>query len=609
MSVYQIYTHEQKSLVASATVAHDSSPREAMGDPSAWMARAGDLADWALKNVVVRTDAYVEYFSVGNGGGVKVEQRTIKSPLTRDLLSRHFDGYPSHNRLAVHLVRPIDETCRLTVVDVDAHDPEDDPEANWQFVREVERRAAGRGVVTRIFSSDGAGGFHVWVFHPRPISCADSYRFGRWLIEGWKTFGLRTEPEAFPKSPGLTVKRFGSTIRLPGRHPKREHWTGVWDGVSDCWTTGFLRGEAAIYAILNTSVRTDRVPLGPLVPAEFVLPTKAIGSAAPVRILEPEELDREAARAREALSYLGSEYFENYHKWLAVGMALKRLGDQGLALWHEWSAQSKSRYRPDDLNQKWETFARPADEWLGFASQRPRTLGLGTLFKWAREGGWAPPVSEARPIAELAESYREALSACPEELAELASRLGVGEEALQKLGVGWREENRRPGDDGRWLDDGPAWTFPLSNGAGDIVGLLRRYEDETITDRLVLGSKMGLLVPAGWQDVRGPVLIVEGIDDAVALVDKGFCPIGRLEDDFGVEDLARLLRGVDREIVVVATNDREVSGGWPGKERAERVAQKLSDRLRRSVRKWLPREGIGGVRDFLNSRRCEIQEG
>lgn len=612
MKICQICSSERKSAVAPAAAAPylpPPRPIEAGGEALAWMSRAGDLADWAFARVVVRRDAYVAYCRVFSAEGVEVEQRTIKRPLTRELLIDHFGGDLYKPRLAVHTISPICPTCKVTVVDVDAHRPDDDPEANWKFVREVERRAAGRGLVTRIFSTDGAGSFHVWAFHPRPIPCAEAHRFGKWLIRDWEGFGLRGEPETFPKSPGLTGKGFGTTIRLPGRHPRRAHWTGVWDGETDDRLTGFLRGADAVAAVLEAGGRAARVPLDPLVPTDFVLPAEAACSAARVRILDPEELDREAARAREALACLGPEYFESYEKWLEVGMALKQLGEPGLAIWHEWSAQSRSRYRPDELERKWETFAPPADESPAWPGRRPRTIGLGTLFKWAREEGWKPPGSTARPMAEEAEICRKALLVRPEALTELASRLEVGEGALRKLGVGWREENRRPGIGGCWEDDGPAWTFPLSDGAGEVVGLLRRYEAETIADRLVRGSKMGLFVPAGWQRGCGPVLVPEGIDNVVALVGAGCCTIGRLEGNMGVEDLARLLRGVDREIVVVAVDARDDKGRWSGKERAEEVARGLSNRLGRRVKKWLPREGGDGARKFIRSRRVEHREG
>ena len=192
-------------------------------------------------------------------------------------------------------------------------------------------------------------------------------------------------------------------------------------------------------------------------------------------------------------------------------MALRQLGDQGLDLWHEWSAQSPTRYRPDVLDQKWTTFAPPAGEWTPWIGRRHTIVSLGTIFNWAKEEGWQPTGRTAESMAEEAEGYRQALQECPEELAELASRLEVTDQVLRRLGVGWRAENLRPGKDGSWIDDGPTWTFPVMNGTGEIVGIHREYEDETIEARLVRGSKPGLYVPSGWQEIPGPVLILENL--------------------------------------------------------------------------------------------------
>jgi hypothetical protein len=365
-----------------------STPIDPSGERAAWRERASDLADWALANVVVRTDCYGAYHRIRTADGITVELKTIHESLTRERLIRHFSGEEPEDRVAVHIVCPIDETCKVTIVDIDAHGPDDDPEANWAFARVVARRAMGRGVVTRVLDSNGAGGYHVWVLHQRPIPCTESHRFGKWLVHGWAQLGLRREPESLPKSPRLTGKRFGQLIRLPGRHHKRLHRTAVWDGVTDDRNVGFLHGAAAIEAILETGGVPDRAPPSPLVPPDFTLPSERLASAIHDRSVDADELDRDAALAREALGHLGEKYYEDYDRWVRVGMALRQLGDQGLALWHEWSARSRSRYRPDDLDEKWKTFESATDSPLAHFGDRHLLVGLGSLFAWARENGW-----------------------------------------------------------------------------------------------------------------------------------------------------------------------------------------------------------------------------
>jgi len=61
-----------------------------------------------------------------------------------------------------------------------------------------------------------------------------------------------------------------------------------------------------------------------------------------------------------------------YPDWIKVGMALHHEtggSDEGLALWDEWSSHGSKYSEQDDL---------PA-RWRGFNSQKPKTVGIGTL--------------------------------------------------------------------------------------------------------------------------------------------------------------------------------------------------------------------------------------
>ena len=67
-----------------------------------------------------------------------------------------------------------------------------------------------------------------------------------------------------------------------------------------------------------------------------------------------------------------------YDDWIAIGLAIKgALGDAGLAIWEDWSAQSAKN---DPV-----LTASP-----GTASS-PHSIGAGTLYERALEAGWEPP--------------------------------------------------------------------------------------------------------------------------------------------------------------------------------------------------------------------------
>ena len=78
------------------------------------------------------------------------------------------------------------------------------------------------------------------------------HRLGRWLIRNYAEFGLAKAPEAFPKSPRHTGKRIGPWVRLPGRHPKRDHYTRVWDDDRRTWLAEGTPGAVVVKLSTNT---------------------------------------------------------------------------------------------------------------------------------------------------------------------------------------------------------------------------------------------------------------------------------------------------------------------------------------------------------------------
>jgi hypothetical protein len=68
----------------------------------------------------------------------------------------------------------------------------------------------------------------------------------------------------------------------------------------------------------------------------------------------------------------------SYDEWLAVGMALRSLGEQWLSVWDEWSAQG-AKYRPGECERKWRGFSTTSG------------ITLGTLFWLGKKYGWSFP--------------------------------------------------------------------------------------------------------------------------------------------------------------------------------------------------------------------------
>jgi hypothetical protein len=178
---------------------------------------------------------------------------------------------------------------------------------------------------------------------------------------------------------------------------------------------------------------------------------------------------------------------------------------------------------------------------------------------------------------------------------ELAGVLGVPPAALADLAVGWCPDER-------------CWTFPEQNGAGRVVGLLRRFRDGS--KKAAAGGARGLLVPDGWQDREGPVLVPEGPSDVLVLASMGLAAVGRPSNTAGVDDLAGLLGALpaECEAIVLGEHDEKADGRWPGMEGAKFTAAALTARLRRPVAWALPPGKAKDAREWLGQQRPDLSD-
>lgn len=145
------------------------------------------------------------------------------------------------------------------------------------------------------------------------------------------------------------------------------------------------------------------------------------------------------------------------------------------------------------------------------------------------------------------------------------------------------------------VDGKPVFCFPERDATGTVVGLCERFpptaEHPRGEKKVRLGGNRGLSIPAGWRDRAGPVFLVEGASDTIAISFAGLAAVGRPGNKAGIEHLAGLLRDLpaDRPLVVVGENDRKPptekhpEGEWPGREGAEFTAGRLAAALGRPV--------------------------
>ncbi len=178
---------------------------------------------------------------------------------------------------------------------------------------------------------------------------------------------------------------------------------------------------------------------------------------------------------------------------------------------------------------------------------------------------------------------------------QLAAELGLPPDALDALPlIGYHPDDPA----------GPCWTFPEVDAAGAVIGILRRFLPDVRRKKMrTSGGHAGLAVPADWRKPPGPVFLVEGPSDVLAMTAAGLPAVGRPSNRGGVALLAELLRGLppDRPILVVGENDQKPSGLWPGRDGAQSVARGLRAALGRPVLWALPPDGAKDSREWLTA--------
>ncbi len=154
-----------------------------------------------------------------------------------------------------------------------------------------------------------------------------------------------------------------------------------------------------------------------------------------------------------------------------------------------------------------------------------------------------------------------------------------------------------------WNAEQGGWTWAECDAACEVIGVGVRLVDGS--KRCVPGSRRGLFLPNGWADNAGPVFVVEGMSDAIALGWVGLSSVGRPGAKAGTDLLAALLAPLppERPLVVLGENDQKADGSWPGKEGADFTAARLRALLPgRTVLVSAPPEGCKDAREWVTMR-------
>lgn len=232
-----------------------------------WVRYADDLAAWAMERLVNRRDVWSQY-TLKNGKISVVmlpisERRKLGTDMvTLNKLHRHFCGKSPAHLIGLHSISD-HSTCKWFAIDVDLHDPsvpnaDEIADANFEAASTWAERLRSAGMDPMLFDSNGAGGYHVWVLLDKEYKLADVYDFADNLRSDWADFGLERKPEQFPPKRAVEPDDLPYTLRTPGRHHTRHHYTRLWNFDATDAENEWLEGGDAIEAMIAT--RTSKLP-------------------------------------------------------------------------------------------------------------------------------------------------------------------------------------------------------------------------------------------------------------------------------------------------------------------------------------------------------------
>lgn len=223
-----------------------------------WQSYSDKLARWAMKRLANRRDVWSQYtMSHGKIGVVMlpIKERRVKGSemVTLNKLRRHFSGEQPNHLIGLHSISD-HSTCKWFAIDVDLHNEgivnaDEVAETNFAAALEWATRLRAMDMDPLLLDSNGVGGYHLWVLLDRQYPLARVYDFADNLRSDWEELGLPRKPEMFPPKREVEPDDLPYTLRLPGRHHTRLHYSRVWN-FDPNGENQWLEGGDAIEAML-----------------------------------------------------------------------------------------------------------------------------------------------------------------------------------------------------------------------------------------------------------------------------------------------------------------------------------------------------------------------
>ena len=235
-----------------------------------WRERAPELAAWAMKTLVNRTDVWGRYLgekyrrsnlqgNMNKAITAPFKQERGKIFLQESSLEKHFKAKDGGGVLGLHTMAS-NGSSRWFAIDIDLHDEDDlsvTREGNFVAATRWHAKLQELGFDPLLMDSNGNGGFHLLVIFSKPMSAKLVRRFVDQVVGDFDRLGLDDPPDIFPGG-SFGPNSHGSWLRLPGRHHTRKHYHRVYNDEPFA-ESKWLEGHEAIDRILSVSLATDEL--------------------------------------------------------------------------------------------------------------------------------------------------------------------------------------------------------------------------------------------------------------------------------------------------------------------------------------------------------------
>ncbi|MAE65039.1 MAG: hypothetical protein CMJ18_12280 [Phycisphaeraceae bacterium] len=281
---------------------------------AAWRAGAPALAEWTMRHLVNRTDAWLSILAPRKQRPDRIAE-IARGELEPGLLRRHYSGGGVSSLIGLPCATE-QGASRWTAVHVHPHGEGDaaTPGDNFQAALQWYDRLNERRIDCLLESDGVEGSYRLLILFESLVDAPNLAAFTEQLVGDWADMDLFHRPTTLPGDRWGLTEEACHWLRLPGRYPRSGRdvpYSRIWSGAE------WLDGERAVAAIVATEPsdvrrifrRPDVQVVEPTAVAERIEPDPVEPPPATVEVIveiEPEPEPDAGSEQAITLEYRGA---------------------------------------------------------------------------------------------------------------------------------------------------------------------------------------------------------------------------------------------------------------------------------------------------------------